>query len=42
MKERYEIPASEEIKVQVEANIMSGEAGGDVPDMPGCEGGNED
>lgn len=41
MKEIYEIPASEEIKVQVEANIMSGEAGGVSPDIPGCDN-NED
>ena len=41
MKAVYEIPAIEEIKIQVEANIMSGEAGGNVPDIPGCED-NED
>ena len=41
MKAIYEIPTIEEIKFQVEVNIMSGGAGGDVPDMPGCDD-NED
>ena len=39
MKEIYEIPTVEEIKVQIEANIMS--VGGDTPDIPGCDD-NED
>ena len=41
MKTIYEIPSLEEIEVRVEANILSGEAGGEVPDIPGCDD-NED
>ena len=43
MKEKYEIPASEEIKVQVEANVMTsgGDPTIDVPEIPGCDD-NED
>ena len=34
MDKRYVIPESEEIKVRIENNIMSGGAQGDGPDIP--------
>jgi hypothetical protein len=34
MKENYECPVSEEIRVQVENNIMSGEVVGPDPQEP--------
>ena len=37
MEKKYEIPESEEIMVQVEASILSGESTGGVDDIGGSD-----